>query len=76
MYHAFVRRKITNAFAGLSAGNIDAITDEMAPHAVHYFVGSHALSGTGHPKGAPIRRQDIVSGPMSDYGPITVMEAA
>jgi len=46
MYHAIVRRRITNAFAGLSAGSIDAITDELAPDAVHYFVGTHALSGT------------------------------
>jgi ketosteroid isomerase-like protein len=46
MYHAIVRRRITAAFAGLSAGSIDAITDELAPNAVHYFVGTHALSGT------------------------------
>ena len=46
MYHAIVRRKIAAAFAGLSAGRIDAITDELAPDAVHYFVGAHALSGT------------------------------
>jgi hypothetical protein len=35
MYHAIVRRKITAAFAGLSAGRIEAITDELAPDAVH-----------------------------------------
>lgn len=46
MYHAIVRRKITAAFAGLSAGRIEAITDELAPDAVHYLVGTHALSGT------------------------------
>lgn len=46
MYHAIVRRKITAAFAGLSAGRIEAITDELADDAVHYFVGTHALSGT------------------------------
>ncbi len=46
MYHAIVRRKITNAFAGLSAGNIEAILDELSPRATHYFVGTHALSGT------------------------------
>jgi ketosteroid isomerase-like protein len=45
MYHALVRRKITAAFAGLSAGRIEAITDELSPR-VHYFVGTHALSGT------------------------------
>ena len=27
MYHAIVRRKITSAFAGLSAGRIEAITE-------------------------------------------------
>ena len=46
MYHRFVRHKIETAFAGLSAGRIEAITDELAPDAVHYFVGTHALSGT------------------------------
>jgi ketosteroid isomerase-like protein len=46
MYHAIVRRKITAAFAGVSAGRIEAITDERASNAVHYFVGTHALSGT------------------------------
>ena len=46
MYHAIVRRKIATAFAGLSAGRIEAITDEMSPRVVHYFVGTHALSGT------------------------------
>jgi ketosteroid isomerase-like protein len=46
MYHAAVRRKITSAFAGLSAGRIEAITDELSPDAHHYFVGTHALSGT------------------------------
>jgi ketosteroid isomerase-like protein len=46
MYHEIVRRKITTAFAGLSSGQIEAITDELAPDAEHYFVGTHALSGT------------------------------
>ena len=46
MYHAIVRRKIEAAFAGLSAGRIEAITDELSDSAVHYFVGTHALSGT------------------------------
>ncbi len=46
MYHAFVRRKIMTAFAGLSAGKIEAITNELSPAAIHYFVGTHALSGT------------------------------
>jgi ketosteroid isomerase-like protein len=46
MYHTIVRRKITAVFAGLNAGHIEAITDELSPGAVHYFVGTHALSGT------------------------------
>jgi ketosteroid isomerase-like protein len=46
MYHAIVRRKITQVFAGLSAGRIEAVTKELAPDATHYFVGTHALSGT------------------------------
>lgn len=46
MYHAIVRKKIVTAFAGLSAGRIEAITGELSPGAVHYFVGTHALSGT------------------------------
>jgi len=41
-----VRRRIAAAFAGLSAGRIEAITEELAPDAEHYFVGNHALSGT------------------------------
>lgn len=46
MYHTIIRRKVSAAFTGLNAGRIDAITDELAPNAVHYFVGTHALSGT------------------------------
>ncbi len=46
MYHFFIRRKILAAFAGLNEGRIEAITDEMSSTAVHYFVGTHALSGT------------------------------
>jgi ketosteroid isomerase-like protein len=48
MYHAFVRHKLTQAFAGLSAGRIEAITNELADHAEHYFIGNHALSGSRH----------------------------
>jgi hypothetical protein len=46
MCHAIVGRKITAAFAGLSAGRIDAI-DELAPNTVHYLVRTPASSGTG-----------------------------
>jgi ketosteroid isomerase-like protein len=52
MYHTIVRRKITAAFTGLSAGRIEAITDLLSPNAVHYFVGTHALSGTRRTPGA------------------------
>jgi ketosteroid isomerase-like protein len=46
MYHAIVRSRITAAFAGLSDGKIEAITDLLSPKASHYFAGTHALSGT------------------------------
>jgi ketosteroid isomerase-like protein len=46
MYHAIIRHKVLAAFAGLSAGRIEAITNELSPRAIHYFVGTHALSGT------------------------------
>jgi ketosteroid isomerase-like protein len=46
MYHTIVRRKIATAFAGLNSGRIEAVTDDLALNAVHYFVGTHALSGT------------------------------
>ncbi|MDO5652681.1 MAG: nuclear transport factor 2 family protein [Brachymonas sp.] len=45
MYHAIVRQRLANAFAGLSQGRVEAITNELAPHAVHTFIGHHALSG-------------------------------
>ncbi len=45
MYHAIVRHKLANAFAGLSQGRIEAITNELSPKAEHYFIGQHALSG-------------------------------
>ncbi|MGY0503862.1 nuclear transport factor 2 family protein [Luteimonas sp. e5] len=46
MYHAIVRKRLANAFAGLGEGRIEAITDELSPDAEHYFIGQHALSGT------------------------------
>lgn len=46
MYHFLIKRRITAAFAGLNAGRIEAITNELATDATHYFVGTHALSGT------------------------------
>jgi len=65
MYHAIVRRKITSAFAGLSAGRIEAITDELSPGAEHYFVGTHALSGTRRtPEAIRAWRENGVRGKM------------
>jgi len=48
MYHAFVERKLRAVFDGLNRGRVNAVTDELAPGAMHYFVGTHALSGTRH----------------------------
>lgn len=45
MYHKIVESKIRQAFAGLNAGRIEAITGELAKNATHYFIGTHALSG-------------------------------
>lgn len=49
MYHAIVRRKITQVFAELSAGRIEAVTDELAPNATHYFVGTGTEEATAAP---------------------------
>ncbi|MCB0080071.1 MAG: nuclear transport factor 2 family protein [Caldilineaceae bacterium] len=46
MYHYIVKRKLRKVFAGLNAGKIEAVTDELSDQAVHYFIGQHALSGT------------------------------
>lgn len=46
MYHRIVRQSLTVAFAGLSNGNIAAVTGLFARDAEHYFIGQHALSGT------------------------------
>lgn len=48
MYHRIVTNTLLEAFAGLNAGNINAITDKLAPNAQHTFIGQHALSGTRH----------------------------
>jgi len=48
MYHSFVERKLRAVFDGLNRGRVNAVTDELAPGAMHYFVGTHALSGTRH----------------------------
>jgi len=46
MYHAFVRRKLRTVFDGLNVGRIEAVTKQLSPGASHFFVGTHALSGT------------------------------
>jgi ketosteroid isomerase-like protein len=46
MYRTIVKSKLTAVFAGLNAGHIEKVTREFAPDARHYFIGSHALSGT------------------------------
>lgn len=46
MYAAIVARELRRAFAGLSAGDITAITSRLSADCVHTFVGDHALAGT------------------------------
>lgn len=46
MYTWIVGGVLRRAFAGLSAGDITAITSKLAPNCVHTFVGDHALGGT------------------------------
>ncbi len=48
MYHAFVRRKLTQTLEGLDKDNFKASLDGMDPRIEHYFVGTHALGGTRH----------------------------
>lgn len=50
MYYTIVKHKLTQAFNGLNAGNIQAVLNEFSEHAEHYFIGQHALSGTRHTK--------------------------
>lgn len=46
MYAVIVERVLRGAFAGLSAGDITAITNKLARDCVHAFIGEHALAGT------------------------------
>jgi ketosteroid isomerase-like protein len=45
MYRRIVRAKLLTVFKGLNSGSIDAVTNEFAKNAEHYFVGTHSLSG-------------------------------
>ena len=45
LYARIVRRTLTEAFAGLSHGHQEAVTDKFTSNVEHYFVGHHALSG-------------------------------
>jgi ketosteroid isomerase-like protein len=48
MYHAIVRRKLTENFTGLSQETIEQTINGMAPHFEHTFAGTHAIGGTRH----------------------------
>jgi len=46
MYRRVVQHILFATFAGLSRGQIEAVTDRLASDAEHFFIGHHALSGT------------------------------
>lgn len=48
MYHAIVRRKLSQAFAELNAGRYDGIPAQFAATHRHCMVGHHALGGERH----------------------------
>jgi ketosteroid isomerase-like protein len=48
MYHAIMRRKLTNLFSQLSRGNYESTFGDMAPAFEHVFAGEHAFGGTRH----------------------------
>jgi ketosteroid isomerase-like protein len=48
MYHAIVRRKVTDSFAALSRGDYEVPLAAMAPRFEHIFAGAHPLGGTRH----------------------------
>jgi ketosteroid isomerase-like protein len=50
MYHTIVKNKLTAAFDGLNAGNIQAVLKELSDKPEHFFIGEHALGGTRHTK--------------------------
>jgi ketosteroid isomerase-like protein len=55
MYHGVVRGILSAAFAGLSRGEIEAVTGRFSPDAEHFFIGTHALSGTRRTPGSIAR---------------------
>ena len=55
MDHAIVHRRIASAFADLSAGRIEANTEELSAAAVHDFVGTLiATRGTAEALANPV----------------------
>jgi len=48
MYHAFVRRKLTQTLEGLDKDNFEGSLAGMDPRLEHYFAGTHAIGGTRH----------------------------
>ena len=50
MYQSIVKNKLTAAFDGLNAGNIQAVLQELGDQPEHFFNGQHALGGTRHSK--------------------------
>jgi ketosteroid isomerase-like protein len=46
MYSLIIRRKITQAFKQLNAGDYDSIVKQFAPNAEHIMYGNHALAGS------------------------------
>lgn len=52
MYHALVRRKLTQSLEGLSANTAGATVAGMDPGLEHVFAGRHALGGTRHSSAA------------------------
>lgn len=46
MYRTIVASKVRSTFVGLSAGNPDALLDQLAPVFEYDFRGAHALGGS------------------------------
>ena len=53
MYKFFVKRKVRQAFAHLSAGDYESVVEQFRPQSRFYFAGDHAL-------GADLRGQAAV----------------
>ena len=48
MYHAFVQRRVRNAFNDLSNGNYRTVLEISDPNVHHAFAGIHPLGGERH----------------------------